>query len=81
MSKWLDIKDFPTDGKRCLIKLSNGNITIGFWGKCSHVPLYGIIDESFCDPNDIDFCDSPRYFIELNKLEYILSDFLNINNK
>lgn len=70
---WQPIKEFPQDGTRCLVCTNNGNLTIASWGKVSHVPIYGIIDESYADPNDLDVLEGAYKFMTLDAVKWELS--------
>jgi hypothetical protein len=63
--QWQPIETAPKDGADILAIVA-GCRTIIRWGKCSHVPLYGWIDISFADYNDLDFCD-PECWMPLPK--------------
>ncbi|MFC5353576.1 DUF551 domain-containing protein [Azospirillum himalayense] len=55
IANWQDIASAPRDGTRFLAVV-DGDVALVFWGKTSHVPIYG-----FCradqGPEDADLCD------------------------
>jgi hypothetical protein len=52
MSEWQDISTAPKDGTRFLAVV-NDDVRFVYWGKTSHVPLYGF---NTCDEG-VENCD------------------------
>lgn len=78
MKYWKDIKHFPKDGTRCLIKLKTNNIVTGFYAETKDGVRCGIIDESYTDSEYIEFCDDPIEFLPLTIVDNILWGSLDL---
>jgi hypothetical protein len=61
---WQPIETAPKDGTRILAVGPERTVVITLWGKVSHVPIYGWLDQVAGDPEDTTYWH-PTYWMPL----------------